>query len=849
MMKTIANVYMLAALWVFKVLFKDTSLPNLYFKLASKRDVTVGAFRKLERTIIKVTEKKLDELYFEKCLDLNLCPSFLEFKPPKLPAYKTSNTKELHMKAVQYQLNEIKRETAKAVEMYCTTWLPIKAQLTCVESYCMFSLINKHAQKACAAKIERHNKKLFNLWRNKNSRSPECIHNFSDKQITLDERNALHRGLKHHILPKRVNSHDVKCNIENTVDKLCKITNTQTDLDFRDQVKILTTSFLKKSALECKQRSNRSLHRVLNSLKKDKSIKVCKLDKGNGVAIMQTEDYYRKLDKIVLDGTKFESMEFDVNCDDLIQCKSAPWFKKEESIKYYIRTYLDAIVYDSRYLMPTGSGPGRLYGMAKVHKTGCPLRPVNSMLGTAEYNLAKWLDGIIKLHIPNEYTVNSTKNFIDNFRDVSLNDGDFCVSFDVESLFTNVPLSEVINDICDYLFDNHKHYFLPSGPLKRNQKRMSKRTLKKLLHLCTEGMFLYNSKLYKQVDGVAMGSPLGPTLANWYMGTIEKKLFAKYLPFYPKYYVRYVDDVFAIFNCESDRDQFFDLLNKQHKNLRFTMEIANGTLPFLDVEINIQQENTSTWVYRKSTYTGVLLNFNAIAPLKWKRALISCLLHRASVVCSSDYFFKCEVEKLKTIFLNNNYPLRFFNSVLSKFLLARDQSRPDLPAEDEQPEAEVYLRIPYMGSLSLQFGKRLVGLFHTKFDITVKVAFYTFKVGNYFTLKDPVTPLFRSNVVYQYTCPCDRGTTYLGMTTRQLFVRIGDHLDRTKNSAVTSHLAQCRICRDTIPKHRNFKIVTKCRSERETEIKEAMLIRKCKPSLNVQMGTFQGCSFLLRVFR
>ena len=419
----------------------------------------------------------------------------------------------------------------------------------------------------------------------------------------------------------------------------------------------------------------------------------------------------------------------------------------------------------------------------------------------------------------------------------------------MESLFTNVPLSEVIDDICNYLFDNHSSYFLPAGPLKRNQTRMSKRTLKKMMKLCTEGMFLYKGKLYKQVDGVAMGSPLGPTLANWYMGTIEKKLFANHMPSYPKLYVRYVDDVFAIFNCKSSRDKFFDLLNKQHKNLRFTMEVANGTLPFLDVEIKIQQENASTWVYRKSTYTGVLLNFSSVAPLKWKRALISCLLHRAHVICSSEYLFNCEVEKLKTIFSKNNYPLRFFNNVLSRFLESRNQSHLDMPAENEQSEVEVYLRIPYMGSPSLQFSKRLVGLLQGKFDITVKAAFYTSKVGDYFSLKDPIAPLFCSNLVYEYTCPCDRGISYLGMTARQWFVRIGEHLDPTKKTAVGTHFVECRICRESAHKHRNFRVVTKCRSERETEIKEAMWIRKCKPSLNVQMGTFQGCSFLMQVFK
>ena len=730
------------------------------------------------------------------------------------------------------------------------TWGPIKAELTCFESYCLFHMMTEHVQKVSEGKIQRHNRKLFQLWRKEHSHSPECIHNYSGKDLTLHEHNALYQGLKHHILPKKVNEYDVKCNIENTVDKLCNMTGVQTDLDFRDEVKILTTAFLKKSASECQKRSNQSFHRTLNSLKKDTSIKVCRLDKGNGVAILRTDDYYKKLNKIVLDRSKFKYVDFDVNCDvDL--CKSAPWIRKEESIKYYIRTYLSAISSDSKSLMPTGSGPGRLYGMAKVHKIGCPLRPVNSMLGTAEYKLAKWLDNLIKPHIPDEYTVNSTKNFIQKFQDFDIRDGDFCVSFDVESLFTNVPLSEVIRDICNYFFEHHEDYFRPTSPLNKYQKELTKPILSKLLHLCTEGMFLYNGHLYQQIDGVAMGSPLGPTLANWFLGSIEKRIFnLSSVNCFPKFYVRYVDDVFAVFNCDTDRDQFFDLLNKQHSNLRFTVELADGTLPFLDVEIDVQGDNVSTWVYRKSTYTEVLLSFNAIAPLQWKRSLISCLLHRASVVCSSDYLFQCEVGKLKTMFLKNNYPLRFFNNVLSSFMRSHSQSLHELPDESEVSETEVYLRIPYMGSPSLQFGKRVQRLLHDKFDIPVKIAFYTFKVGDYFVLKDKVPLLFRSNLVYSFSCPCDRVTSYMGMTTRQLFVRIGEHFKRGNcSSAVYSHLAKCQTCHEVTSKQSNFRLVTTCRSERETEIKEAMYIRRFKPSLNVQMGTFQGASFLIRVFR
>ena len=182
---------------------------------------------------------------------------------------------------------------------------------------------------------------------------------------------------------------------------------------------------------------------------------------------------------------------------------------------------------------------------------------------------------------------------------------------------------------------------------------------------------------------------------------------------------------------------------------------------------------------------------------------------------------------------------------------SRDRQRPETPEKEDEAETTVYLRIPYIGSHSLQFGKQLGCLLQGKFDIQVKVAFYTFKVGSYFVLKDKVPSLFRSNSVYQFTCSCDRNISYIGMTGRQWFVRIGEHLNRRGNcnSAVFTHLAECRICRESNSKQDNFRVLKNCRSERETEIREAMCIRRFKPSLNVQLGNTQGASFLLRVFR
>ena len=77
-------------------------------------------------------------------------------------------------------------------------------------------------------------------------------------------------------------------------------------------------------------------------------------------------------------------------------------------------------------------------------------------------------------------------------------------------------------------------------------------------------------------------------------------------------------------------------LNSQHKDIKFTVEKATefSTLNFLDVQIKLLDDGYKTCVWSKPIDTGVPLSFNAICPTAWKTGLITCLLHRAKIVCS-----------------------------------------------------------------------------------------------------------------------------------------------------------------------------------------------------------------------
>ena len=124
--------------------------------------------------------------------------------------------------------------------------------------------------------------------------------------------------------------------------------------------------------------------------------------------------------------------------------------------------------------------------------------------------------------------------------------------------------------------------------------------------------FSFNDIMYKQVDGVAMGSPLGPILANIFVGYYERTLFNQVTP--PLCYYRYVDDTFAIFPSNEDFNNFLLLLNKLHPSLTFTSEVeVDNKLPFLDVLVEKTSTCFLTSVYRKPTFSGLYTRWESFA--------------------------------------------------------------------------------------------------------------------------------------------------------------------------------------------------------------------------------------------
>ncbi|XP_069175113.1 uncharacterized protein [Procambarus clarkii] len=168
--------------------------------------------------------------------------------------------------------------------------------------------------------------------------------------------------------------------------------------------------------------------------------------------------------------------------------------------------------------------------MSRPHKPGNPLWPIISQIPTPTYRLAKQLNCLLTPYVPCALSLKSPKEFVDILRGARTTG--IRASLDVESLFTNVPVDQTIRMMMDRVYRDSV-----CTPLDIPE---SMSMLRKSLQACNkDAPFLSpDGHMHTQVDGVAMGSPLGVLFVNFYMGTIEQRVLAD-MDLRPAIYCKY----------------------------------------------------------------------------------------------------------------------------------------------------------------------------------------------------------------------------------------------------------------------------------------------------------------------
>uniref|UniRef100_A0A0X3NUX1 Reverse transcriptase (RNA-dependent DNA polymerase) n=1 Tax=Schistocephalus solidus TaxID=70667 RepID=A0A0X3NUX1_SCHSO len=294
---------------------------------------------------------------------------------------------------------------------------------------------------------------------------------------------------------------------------------------------------------KCRGLLTKSHMEKLKELRQNKDVLITRPDKGMGVVLMDRTDYIMKLEAILSDKKKFIKTEKEKDRTDELEAQLTDCLKRLQTEGLISENDLER-------LRPVGTHVPRLYGLPKIHKDGTPVRPILDMKNSPYHAIAKWLADKLKpiqdQLAPLSYR--DTFEFVEGVKDFDLN-GMTMFSLDVSSLFTNVPVTETVNYICEFITSNQQDIGIPVNALKE------------LLLKCTLNVqFLFNNTLYRQIDGVAMGSPLGPLLANIFMGKLEALQLRPQINRL-KYYGRYADDIFAVASEQTDISAAMDTIN------------------------------------------------------------------------------------------------------------------------------------------------------------------------------------------------------------------------------------------------------------------------------------------------
>ena len=339
-----------------------------------------------------------------------------------------------------------------------------------------------------------------------------------------------------------------------------------------------------------------------------------------------------------------------------------------------------------------------------------------------------------------------------------------------------------------------------------------------------------------------MGSPLGPTLANIFLGYWEEIWLEKCpVQFRPLYYRRYVDDTFLLFSSQSHVKKFLRYMNTRHGNMNFTFETeVENRLPFLDVLVSREAKRLITSLYRKPTFSGLYTNFNSFISEKYKTGLISCLLFRIFTLTVDWTKFHEEVKFLSDIFRKNQYPQHFFDRCL-KIFLNRKQN-PDTSEKIEKRNLTISL--PFVGKYSNDLKKKLSALAsaHLKSEFKITVVWSSNRtLRSLFSFKDRLPMHLRSKILYRFTCDgCN--SIYIGKTKRHFHIRGCEHLglsfrtgkgltfnpNNSNNTTVLNHINGSNKCSGTFD---SFEIIGGAKNDYFLRIKESLLIKKTKPTL------------------
>ena len=414
---------------------------------------------------------------------------------------------------------------------------------------------------------------------------------------------------------------------DKALDSFCHIIQQRTDA--------YTSLSIPKSNLTLKQKKAVT---ELKTLVDNRRIRISSADKGGATVVQNTEDYITEAVRQLSNTQHYVPLQSDPT--HMIAKVS-----NEITDQLLSNSHISEQTHRWAKLNVNQTKCHRFYTLPKIHKTldHPPGRPIVSGINGPTENLSKIVDSWLQPYVtalPSH--IKDSTHMLTMLEKWNHDFGPFpdntrLVTIDVTALYTNIPHDDMKESLRHFLTQQAE----PDTPPVDVVVEVAD-------HVLQNNVFNFEGKIFKQVMGTAMGTPMAPSAANLFMGMLEERLLNQSpVPFNREFWKRFIDDIFMLWMGSSDDlEIFLDHMNSFHPTIKFTANSSVHTIPFLDINIIMREGFFQTDLYSKPTDAHAYLHSTSSHPRHTVKNIPYSLFIRLRKLCSTPAAFSTRCDEL-----------------------------------------------------------------------------------------------------------------------------------------------------------------------------------------------------------
>ena len=438
--------------------------------------------------------------------------------------------------------------------------------------------------------------------------------------------------------------------------------------------------------------------------------------------------------------------------------------------------------------------------LPKIHKrlSNVPGRPVISNCGAATEKVSAFLDLHLKpiMQAGKSY-LRDTDDFLTKIKQLGpIPEGAILVTADVAGLYPNIPHEDGLNALKETL-------------QKRNDLKVPAQVLVDMAEFVLKNnYFEFDSAIYHQISGTAIGTKFAPPYACIFMDFFEEQ-FLKTCTKQPWAYFRYIDDIFMIWTeGEQELLKFLDNLNSFNPSIKFEWDFTSDTrksVEFLDVTLSVCGRSIVYDLYCKPTDCHQFLHYQSCHADHIKNSIVYSSALRIKKRCSDQHKFEHHLSELEVWFKDRGYPKNLIQSQISRSRQVTNRLVDDIIPEEKSKTGTplVITYHPAFKNLNQIMRKHVPTLqrnplYKDLFDPLPFVCYRKCKSVANFVVRSKLPPLVSKKGVSKCgdkrckTCPniketCDFTSNKTGKT-----YKINFDLNCASQSVI--YLVSCKVC-------------------------------------------------------